>query len=148
MAAPAILGAGCSSPAPGPNSFTNVYATVLAPSCTSDYCHSHGVSLKYSNLDLSSQTIAYWSLYDHLLEGPACSGDLGKRVVPYDPEDSALYQKVSEANPPCGVQMPADPNQLWPSGPTPQAVVFSGTALPADQQQLIYNWIKEGAQNN
>jgi hypothetical protein len=149
-----VLGFGCSSPAPSPNSFTNVYSQVLATSCTSDYCHNHGVILKWSNLDLSSQTLAYWSLYDHLAEGPVCSTSLGKRVVPYQPEESLLYQKVAPSYwapgmiPPCGAQMPADPNQMWPSGAAIQQVVFSGTPLTDQQQQLIYNWIKEGAQNN
>jgi hypothetical protein len=40
--------------------------------------------------------------------------------------------------------MPANPYVLTLKG----SAVFSGTALTAAQQQLIYNWIKEGAQNN
>ncbi len=145
----AVLGLGCSSPPPPPNSFTNVYARVIAPSCTNVYCHDNGVSVKFSGLDMSSQTIAYWSLVDHILEGPSCGNViLQKRVIPYQPENSLLYLKVSKANPPCGVQMPADPVQLWPTGPVGGMAVFSGTAVPANEQQLIYDWIKEGAQNN
>jgi len=144
-----VLGFGCSSPAPSTNSFAHVYSTAIAPNCTSPYCHNNGVSLKWSGLDLSNQVIAYWSLVDHILEGPSCANLVSaRRVVPFHPETSLLYEKVSQTNPPCGVQMPADPNALWPSGTTPQAVVFSGTPLTADDQQLIFNWIKEGGQNN
>jgi len=145
----AALGLGCSSSAPSPNSFTNVYTQALAPNCTNSYCHFYGVPTKWSGLDLSNQVIAYWSMVDHLPEGAVCNApSLGRRVVPFRPEDSILYQKVSQANPPCGVQMPADPAQLFPLGPGNPQVVFSGKALPSDQRQLIYNWIKEGAQNN
>jgi predicted CxxxxCH...CXXCH cytochrome family protein len=148
--AAAVLGLGCSSSPPSANSFTQVYTTVLAPNCTNVYCHINGANVKYfGGLDMSNQTIAYWSLVDHLLEGPSCSdATLGRRVLPYHPEKSILYLKVSETNPPCGVQMPADPYAQWPSGTTNPQTVFSGTPLPADQQQLIYNWIKDGAQNN
>jgi hypothetical protein len=149
ITASAVFGFGCSSSPPAASSFTHVYTTVIAPNCTNVYCHNNGVSLKFGGLDLSSQVIAYWSLVDHILEGPSCANIiLQRRVVPFHPETSIMYQKVSQTNPPCGVQMPADPAQLWPSGKTPQAVVFSGTALTSDQQQLIYDWIKEGAQNN
>jgi len=154
VAASTVLGFGCSSPATSPatspNSFTNVYSTVISRNCTNVYCHDNGVSVKTSGgLDMSSQTIAYWSLVDHILEGASCGNIvLQKRVVPYQPDNSIMYLKVSQTNPPCGVQMPADPVKLWPTGPAGGVPVFSGTALPADEQQLIYNWIKEGAQNN
>jgi predicted CxxxxCH...CXXCH cytochrome family protein len=150
ITASSVLGFGCSSPPPGPNSFTQVYSTVIAKNCTNVYCHDNGVSVKTSGgLDMSSQVIAYWSLVDHILEGPSC-GDviLQKRVIPFQPENSVMYLKVSEANPPCGVQMPADPYLLWPTWVSAPEAVFSGTPLSAQDQQLIYNWIEEGAQNN
>jgi hypothetical protein len=150
MIASAVLGFGCSSsPPPAANSFTEVYAKVLAPNCTSSYCHSNGVWLTKSGLDMSSQTIAYWSLVDHLLDGPTCGGLVGaRRVVRFNPDASYLYRKVSLANPGCGVQMPADPAQLWPSGNATPTAAFRGTPLSSEDQQLIYDWIKEGAQNN
>jgi hypothetical protein len=160
ITASAILGFGCSSPAPSPNSFTNVYAKVLAKDapgggCTNDYCHGYGVNRAWSNLDLSSQTIAYWSLVDHLSEGPDCFSLLGKRVVPGKPDESLLVQKVDPSfwapdagSPPCGAEMPADPNKLWPSGTAIQATVFTGTPPTQDQIDLIRNWIADGAQNN
>lgn len=139
-----VLGFGCSSPPPaGPNSFTEVYTQIIQPTCTNDYCHYQDVGVRYGALDMSSQVNAYWNLAGELCAGYACSGMGFRRVIPGDPEDSMLYEKVSQASPPCGVQMPAN-IAAWQVG-TP---VFSGNALTAEQQSLIYNWILEGAQNN
>jgi hypothetical protein len=146
-----LLASGCSaldpSPAsntsPAPNSFTEVYRTIIAPTCTNDYCHYNGVGIRYSALDMSSQVYAYQSLVGQPCMGPSCS-EMGTRVIPGQPDQSILYLKVSQAMPPCGSQMPADPVALTATG----ASVFSGTALPTDQQQLIHDWILGGAQNN
>ncbi len=141
--ASAAVGFGCSSAPPTANSFTQVYATIIAPTCSSAFCHNNGVSLRYGGLDMSSRVIAYWSLVDQPLVGPSCAL-MGTRVVPFQPGASIMYQKVSQAMPPCGSQMPADTTALLTKGSS----VFSGTALTSDQQQLIYNWIADGAQNN
>jgi hypothetical protein len=146
-----LFGAACSAvdPAPAstatptPNSFTEVYQKVIARTCTNDYCHYNGVGIRYSALDMSSPVYAYWSLVGQPCMGASCS-EMGTRVIPGDPNDSILYLKVSRTMPPCGSQMPADPVALTATGTS----VFSGTALPDDQQQLIYAWILDGAQNN
>lgn len=141
--AASAFGMGCSSPPPPPNSFTEVYEQVMVHSCTSAYCHYYNVGIRFSALDMSSQTIAYWNLVDQPCMGPSCS-EMGTRVIPGNPEASLLYQKVSKDMPPCGSRMPADPNMLLKNG----TAVFSGTPISDDQQQLIYNWIAAGAQNN
>jgi hypothetical protein len=138
------LAFGCSSSPPAANSFTEVYTQVLQPTCASDFCHYPNVGIRYGALDLSTQVAAYWSLVDQLCAGAACSGMGNRRVIPGDPASSILYEKVSEAQPPCGAQMPADTTVLMQTG----SIVFSGTSLSAAQQQLIYNWILEGAPNN
>jgi hypothetical protein len=138
------LGSGCDSTPPGgPNSFTEVYTQIIRPTCSNDYCHYQNVGIRYSALDMSSQVSAYWGLVDQLCAGAACSGMGYRRVIPGDPDNSMLYEKVSQKNPPCGVQMPADIAALQEGIPQ-----FSGTALSKDQQTLIYNWIREGAQDN
>jgi hypothetical protein len=137
------LGLGCSSSPPAPNSFTEVYQKVLQPTCSNAFCHYAGISIRLSALDMSSQTAAYWNLVDAPTLGAVC-GSMGTRVVPGDPEHSIMYLKVSQATPPCGNRMPADITVLERT----QSAVFSGTPLTADQQQLIFNWIKDGAQNN
>ncbi|HVT07965.1 MAG TPA: hypothetical protein VHO67_10945 [Polyangia bacterium] len=148
-----VLAAGCGSglgdvfvtPARNatPNSFTQVYTTVLRPSCSNDYCHYNGVGVRYSALDMSSQVYAYWSLVDQPCAGPSCSA-MGTRVVPGDPDRSILYLKVSDSMPPCGARMPADQMILLTKGTS----VFSGSALPDDQQKLIHDWIAAGAAND
>ena len=135
---------GCSSPAPPPNnSFTDVYAKVIAPSCSSGFCHYNGIGIRYGALDMSSRVVAYWNLVDQPLTGPSCAL-MGSRVVPYEPGASIMYQKVSQTTPPCGSQMPAD-TTAWL---TKQTSMFSGMALGPEQLQLISNWITAGAQDN
>jgi len=147
------LGAGCGSDLGGvfvmpthtatPKSFTLLYDTVLRPSCSNDYCHYSGVGVRYSALDLSSRSYAYWSLVDQPAAGPGCSR-MGTRVVVGDPDHSLLYLKVSQTMPPCGARMPANPTTLLTKG----TAEFSGTPLPDDQQQLIVDWIANGAQDD
>jgi hypothetical protein len=137
------LGFGCSSSPPAADSFTEVYKKIIQPTCSSAFCHYSGVGIRYSALDLSSQTVAYWNLVDQPCMGASCYM-MGTRVVAGHPENSIMYLKVSQATPPCGSRMPADTATLQATG----SAMFSGTALTADQQQLIYNWIKDGAQNN
>ncbi len=63
--------------------------------------------------------------------GPACGGTAAVRVVAGSAATSLLYEKVSEATPPCGAQMPLD---LMP--------------LSAGDQEKIENWINAGALND
>jgi hypothetical protein len=126
-----------------PKSFTLLYDTVLRPSCSNDYCHYSGVGVRYSALDMSSRSYAYWSLVDQPAAGPGCSR-MGTRVVPGDPDQSLLYLKVSQTMPPCGARMPANPTTLLTKGTSE----FSGTPLPDDQQQLIADWIANGAKDD
>jgi len=128
---------------PPPNSFTEIYAKVIAPTCSSNFCHYNGVGIRYSALDMSSQVYAYWSLVGQPCMGPSCS-EMGIRVVPGHPEASVMYLKVSETMPPCGSQMPADPVALTAMGISK----FAGQALASDQLELIRNWILDGARDD
>jgi hypothetical protein len=69
---------------------------------------------------------------------------MGTRVVPGDPSQSILYLKVSQTTAPCGARMPADQMSLLTKGTSE----FSGTPLPDDQQQLIADWIANGAKDD
>ena len=141
----AVLCFGCGSGAPpSANSFTEVYTRTIQPTCSSVYCHYNGASIRFSALDMSSKVRAYWSLVGQPCMGPNCYKQ-GTRVVPGDPENSVMYQKLSPAPTlKCGSQMPADTQKMLING-YPE---FSGPALPADQMQLIHDWIQEGAQDN
>jgi hypothetical protein len=148
ISASTALGLGCGSNTPSsPNSFTRVYTEIIKPTsgagCSTVYCHYNYVGIKYSALDMSSQVFAYWSLVGTPCMGASCAAN-GTRVVPGQPEASIMYLKVSEPTPPCGSQMPADVQTMLLDGYSK----FSGNALSADQQQLIHDWIQEGAQNN
>ena len=139
----ATLSFGCSSPAPAANSFTEVYTEIIQPTCANEFCHYYGVSLRYSGLDMSSSVNAYWNLVDQL--SPSCSSGSGnRRVTPGDPEASLLYLKV-QPNPACGAQMPLDVTAFRESATSSDV---PGTPLTSAQTALIYNWIKEGAQDN
>ena len=147
-----VLTAGCGSDlgdvfvmpekAAKPKSFTLLYNTVLRPSCSNAYCHYSGVGIRISDLDMSSRSYAYWSLVDQPGGGPAC-GKMGTRVVPGDPDHSLLYLKVLPTAP-CGARMPANVTTMLMTGTSE----FSGTPLPDDQQQLIADWIANGAKDD
>lgn len=53
-------------------------------------------------------------------------------VKPEDPDNSLLYQKITQATPPVGRQMPWD----------------AATIVTPDEIDLIRRWIEEGARNN
>ncbi len=120
-----------SSPSPsadgGSVTFTEVYDTVLQPTCSSH----HAAGQADSFLDLSSQSAAYASLVGVKASGPACGTSGETRVVAGNASESLLYQKVSMSKPPCGAQMP-----------------FGGTPISASDQSLIEDWINAGAKND
>jgi hypothetical protein len=150
LCACAVLSAGCGSNAPSsPNSFTKVYTEVIEPKCSNDFCHYRGVDIRFGALDLSSQVRAYWSLFNMPSMGSSCS--TGMRVVPGNPDASVLYLKLLDDDQVpaglsrCGPQMPADKNGYTTNGYGVET--FSGPSIPANQQ-LIHDWIQEGALSN
>jgi hypothetical protein len=90
------------SAAPTPASFTEVYTTILQPTCSP--CHTPGGVGSFQ--DFSSQSSAYTALVGVKASGPSCGSSNETRVVPGNASQSLLFQKVSEAPPPCGSQMP------------------------------------------
>lgn len=109
----------CTAEDSNPNedvSFQVLVTEVLEPRCS---CHtiSGGLGQVVGRLNLAE--------YDAALAGGVRSGD--ETVVPGDPCGSALYQKTTDA-PPFGAKMP-----------------FDGTFLSADEQQMIIDWIADGA---
>ena len=151
LSASAVLSFGCNSGASPPaNSFTEVYTKTIQPKCSNDYCHYNGASLPFSGLDLSSQEHAYSSLVGVPCTSNNCS-QRGMRVVRGDTEKSILYLKLLEdtdagTTKRCGNQMPLDMTTFRTNGIAD--LKFSGTTLPADEQNRIEAWIKEGAQDN
>jgi hypothetical protein len=122
---------GGSSPSPsadgGAVTFTEVYDTVLQPTCSSH----HAAGQPDSFLDMSTKSAAYASLVGVKASGPACGTSGETRVVAGNASDSLLFQKVSMSKPPCGAQMP-----------------FGATPISASEQTLIEDWINAGAKND
>jgi len=96
---------------------------ILSASCAIVGCHAGSAST--GGLDLSAGH-AFASL--RVSSSKECGGK--PLVVPYDPDDSVLWQKVDGAPPPCGGS----------TMPPPSAGGFSD----ADRRTL-YCWIEEGA---
>ena len=107
--------------------FTEVYAQILQPVCSS--CHRPGGEGLFQ--DFSSQSAAYGALVGVKASGPSCGTSGDTRVVPGNASESLLFQKVSEATPPCGSPMP-----------------LGGPPLSSAQVTLIQDWINAGAPNN
>lgn len=132
--------------------FTNVYSQVISKNgCAVAQCHG---SFSLGALKMDSKTTAYKNLVDQKAAGP-CITDAGgtadgsmtpnpganttvcgcapsgkTRVVPGDPDNSLLVQKLSD-NTSCGERMP----------PT-------GVPVSAESIDLVTKWIAAGAQND
>jgi len=152
-------GGGTVDAGPPAPTFKNVMKYVITrASCGGLACHDLGVNGFTIGLGTISPTKVYAELVNQAATGPFCKegspigggdasagggadagdgGDAGGvkrqgkhiRVVPNEPENSLLYQKLAQ-DPPCGDPMPK-----------------SGTPDP-DHIQLVHDWIQAGALNN
>jgi hypothetical protein len=113
--------------AAAPVTFTELYVTILQPTCSE--CHKPGGIGAFQ--DFSSHASAYTALVGVKASGPSCGSSGETRVVAGNASQSLLFQKVSEANPPCGSQMP-----------------LGGPPLSSAQMTLIEEWINAGALND
>jgi hypothetical protein len=99
----------------------------VQPTC-SPYHNPNGIG---AFQDFSSQASAYTALVGVKASGPSCGSSDETRVVAGSASQSLLFQKVSEAPPPCGAQMP-----------------LGGPPLSSAQVMLIEVWINAGALND
>jgi hypothetical protein len=113
--------------------FTELFSTILLPTCAGPFCHGTPVG---GMLVMANQAIAHQSLVNQpamgvtLVEGGIdCATTQFMRVVPRDPEMSLLYLKLFEP-PPCGDRMPI------------------AQLLTAEQIEQIRLWIEAGALND
>jgi hypothetical protein len=121
------------SPTPGTDggggstapTFSNIQAQILTPVCTA--CHNTGGQAQAGGLDLTSAVA--WA---NLVNAPS-SGKAGAvRVVPGDPNNSYLVQKLEGAAGIVGLRMPRN-------GPP---------YLTDAQVALVRQWIAAGASND
>ena len=76
---------------------------------------------------MSSAAEAYGNLVEEPADGPRCAGDGRVRVIPGDPDESLLIQKL-EGTQDCGDRMPRNRDPL-----------------PAASIETIRDWIEAGA---
>jgi hypothetical protein len=122
-------GGGC-----GSESFAAIYQSILTSStynCNGPLCHGRdpAAAASVGNLSLSSATVAYTQLVNMRSNSIMCSGKT--RVMPGDPKNSLLVQKLRGENTMCGAPMPVNADQIT-------------------EQELkrITDWINAGACNN
>ena len=96
--------------------FQTLYRDVIAPRCSGPSCHGDGAVLSFAK-----ET----SVIGAPARSAECSG-FGDIVVPFDPESSLLYTKVTAA--PCGSMMP-----------------LSLEPMPVNEIEAIRTWIERGA---
>ena len=113
----------------------SIYATILRPSCGTEFCHAAGMG--ESNLSLAAQAPEDFAAVAAVLgeivgrdaEGTSCLADGGALLVPGDAEASLLWRKVSRPSAEvCGLAMP-----------------LGGTPLTEQQRCALEAWIECGA---
>jgi hypothetical protein len=113
---------------------TNIYTPIVNNICVT--CHTPGGISQFMDLSISASDVVtnkWVGIPADTGAGPPqmCQSSGLIRVVAGSPSTSLVYLKISQSSPPCGVQMP--------EGLTP---------LTSAQQQLFFDWITEGANNN
>jgi hypothetical protein len=105
---------GGTSPSPGSGTFDQLQRTVLTPTCAQSDCHASALPTS-GNLALTP-AVAYDNLVNARPSSLAADRDGLKRVVPFKPDSSLLFQKVvlslAAHNGEYGNIMPVGQNEL------------------------------------
>jgi hypothetical protein len=133
---------------------TNVYGPIITSYCT--FCHGltgdggPGIGIQFGHLDMSTESNAYANLVGDgggvLAAGSGC-GKLGAdagllRVLPGDPTDSLIYNKVVSNDGDGGSVILSDGGaEVFCGHPMPE---FE-PSLPASDLAAIHDWIAQGA---
>ena len=119
--APLVIALLSCGPPPAPT-FKRVQAEVFDVSCTFAACHV-GAGAEGLNLEAPA--------YQRIVGVKSHGFDGGVLVVPGQPDDSYLYQKLIQEMPKVGVRMPNVGDPLEPA-----------------RLELVRSWIAEGAKND
>lgn len=110
------------------NSIASIHQDILLPKCSTPGCHDGSFEPDFRTINSSYSTLVY-----HPILKNNDSLDFKYRVVPFLPEQSVLYERITNC---CFVnqddRMPQD--QI-------------GVPLPDNDIERIRNWIEAGAQN-
>ena len=107
------------------NSFLGIHTYILSSRCNQPACHDGTFEPDYRTVQSSYSTLVYHSVIKNFPTNP-----VPYRVTPGDPEQSMLYRRITEHNPPNFERMPS-----------------SGNPLPDNLVNLIKNWIEDGAKD-
>lgn len=115
--------AACDSgdPADEPPTFTEVHERVLQTGCVFATCHQAGAS------SAGMMSLERDEAHANLVDVPAAAAPGKIRVVPGDPDASYVIEKLTNAMPTAGEQMPPD------------------APLEDDRVELVRAWIEAGA---
>jgi hypothetical protein len=120
--------------------FTRVWNEILVrKTCSSMTCHGAGIG----NLQMDTQANAYLNLVGIPAAGPMCATSGKIRVVPGDPDNSLMLDKISHSPPSCGGTMPM--------GAKVDPACISAAPAQCDTQpeiMLVHDWIAAGAMND
>ncbi len=107
----------------GEVSFSRQIQPIFDGSCALANCH--GSQGARADLTLTADMA-----YGELVNVPSSQNNQWIRVVPFKPDESLVYLKLTQDRPPVGQKMPP------------------GGGLSADQIALVRDWIRQGARNN
>lgn len=107
------------------SSFSEVMDVLITGGCTNGYCHGGGSGTMTLSAD---PEVTYLSLVDQPAGGVSCKPGAMTRVVPGDPENSLLWQKIAPGVTPCGSKMPPE-----------------SMGLNEAQVETVRGWIAAGA---
>lgn len=118
----------------GTESFKAIYDSILKNTmynCAGVTCHGRegAMAMTVGGLSLTSSSVAYMQLVKVASTGSACMGKT--RVVPGDPANSLLVQKLRGATTMCGGTMPVNADEI-----------------PDADLKRITDWITAGACDN
>lgn len=114
--------------APDSNSFLGIHSFILAKTCNEPGCHDGTFEPDFRTVQGAYNNLVYHPVfknYDPQVDGME---PLQFRVLPGDSESSMFFHRISRDNSPGFEQMPA-----------------TGNYLPAEQINLIRDWIDGGA---
>ncbi len=107
------------------NTFLGLHTYVFNPSCNQPACHDGTFEPDFRTVQSAYNTLVLHPVKKNFPVDP-----VSYRVTPGDPQQSMMYRRITEHNPPNFERMPS-----------------SGNPLPDNLVQLIENWILDGARD-
>lgn len=117
-----------------PGSFSAAFDALSRNGCADSFCHGNAAGLNFSTRERAYELLVGADGKGVNAQGDACRQPGRKRVVPNDPQNSLLYQKIIQDTPSCGIAMP-------PRG-------GNYPVLSAADAELISKWIAAGARKD